>query len=756
MSTINYDFSRNDLSNNVTYKVEVSSKNINNRITTDLTVRTARPLGTPSSITDISATAVGSGTATIGFVYLYPGSADVATDISGFDISYSVASGGSGTALTVSRVATDISRTTVSVSSLTNKTAYRFGVRSININGTRSAAWTDISFTPLAAPAAPSLSGNGVDGQITLTWAANAADVGYVSGFRLAQGSVGVTTYGAASTGVTITGLTNGTTYDFSLSVVNVNGVVGPAATLSLMPMVPVAPTYRSIASGAYHSGAVRADGTVVMWGSGSYGQLGISLLNNKEYATVVSDISNVVSIACGNFITMFLLNTGEVKGCGLNTNGQLGIGNTSSPISNSTSVKGIDNAGINLTGVVNMSIGYSHSCFVLNNGKVAGCGYTSNDIAKCPIGNGLAVNSNITLPKILKEGSADMSNIVQVACGNDFTLFLTADGRVKSCGNNSDGQLGDGSTTNRSTPTFIPNLSNIVYISAKYLSCFALHADGTVYGWGFTFGLNPVKIRDSVSTFLENIVDMSIEDNNSHFVLYNGTVRSLGTNYAGQYGNGTTTPSTSYANSTTTMLSSAGVTLSNIVSVSAGSGFTIVQLADGTLRSVGSQQFGALGNGVNSSTNITLPTTVKLNATTDLSNVLVRKPGFSAASTFTPVKDIAYSVQSLVGLYNAQFQYQPGIVQARGLAITGFTGTWQYSTTGSTGAYTTISIAADNYATLLQAAPNVWIKTTTDGSTLTVKAWDRRYSGTTPAYGLAIVGVDTTASDAFTSTSFS
>ena len=50
---------------------------------------------------------------------------------------------------------------------------------------------------------------------------------------------------------------------------------------------------------------------------------------------------------------------------------------------------------------------------------------------------------------------------------------------------NNSNGQLGDGTTTNRLTPVQVLNLNNIVAISAGGFQSLAVRADGTVWAWG-------------------------------------------------------------------------------------------------------------------------------------------------------------------------------------------------------------------------------------------------------------------------------
>ncbi|MEI9966943.1 MAG: chitobiase/beta-hexosaminidase C-terminal domain-containing protein [Candidatus Moraniibacteriota bacterium] len=72
-----------------------------------------------------------------------------------------------------------------------------------------------------------------------------------------------------------------------------------------------------------------------------------------------------------------------------------------------------------------------------------------------------------------------------QVACAGYWTVVLRTDGTVWACGSNSSGQLGDGTTTTRTSPVQVPGLSGVVAVSAGGSSTMALKSDGTVWAWG-------------------------------------------------------------------------------------------------------------------------------------------------------------------------------------------------------------------------------------------------------------------------------
>ncbi|MBK7282970.1 MAG: hypothetical protein IPI09_20595 [Burkholderiales bacterium] len=64
-------------------------------------------------------------------------------------------------------------------------------------------------------------------------------------------------------------------------------------------------------------------------------------------------------------------------------------------------------------------------------------------------------------------------------------SLALKSDGTVVAWGNNLQGQLGDGTTTNRTSPVAVTGLTAVAAIAAAGYQSIALKSDGTVVAWG-------------------------------------------------------------------------------------------------------------------------------------------------------------------------------------------------------------------------------------------------------------------------------
>ena len=137
------------------------------------------------------------------------------------------------------------------------------------------------------------------------------------------------------------------------------------------------------------------------------------------------------------------------------------------------------------------------------------------------------------------------------------FTVYLKSDGTVWTLGANGFGQLGDGTTTNRSNPVQVKNadgtgLSEVVAISADYLHTVYLKSDGT--GWaagsnGYgqlgdgttTNRSNPVQVTHADSTGLSEVIGISAAKDHTVYLKSDGTVRAAGYNSSGRLGDGTT-----------------------------------------------------------------------------------------------------------------------------------------------------------------------------------------------------------------------
>jgi alpha-tubulin suppressor-like RCC1 family protein len=115
-------------------------------------------------------------------------------------------------------------------------------------------------------------------------------------------------------------------------------------------------------------------------------------------------------------------------------------------------------------------------------NGYAVGSGgslWAWGDNSYGQLGNGTTTASS---SPILVPG---LTGVTQVAAGGYYTLALRSDGSVWAWGLNSGGELGDGTTTSQLRPEQVPGLTGITQIVSGGGSSFAVRSDGTLFSWG-------------------------------------------------------------------------------------------------------------------------------------------------------------------------------------------------------------------------------------------------------------------------------
>lgn len=189
------------------------------------------------------------------------------------------------------------------------------------------------------------------------------------------------------------------------------------------------------------------------------------------------------------------------------------------------------------------------------------------------------------------------------IAAGAFHSTVLCNDNTVQAFGNNSYGQLGNGTFTDSNIPIQVTDLTGINKLAAGLYHSLALKNDGTVWAWGYnnsgqlgngTFSNSNIPIQISS---LASIIAIASGWSHSLALKNDGTVWAWGRNSSGQLGNGDTINS-----STPIQVSS----LIGITAIAAGSGYSFALKNDGTVWAWGHGSFGELGNG--SFTNSSVP----------------------------------------------------------------------------------------------------------------------------------------------------
>jgi len=250
-----------------------------------------------------------------------------------------------------------------------------------------------------------------------------------------------------------------------------------------------------AVARGDGHSLALASDRTVWAWGDGFHGQLGDGTKNDRARPVHVKGpagsgfLTDVVAIAAGWQHSLALRADGSVWAWGENGSHQLGTGGTTDstvPVR----VKGPGGVGF-LSGMVAITAGSDHGLAVRSDGTVWSWGYNADG----QLGDG-TINDRST-PVQVKDstGGGFLTRVIAVASGSvqgsSHSLALTSDGSVLAWGDNTYGQLGDGTTTQRNIPVQVrgPNgsgfLADIVALAASDGHSLAIKTDGTLWGWG-------------------------------------------------------------------------------------------------------------------------------------------------------------------------------------------------------------------------------------------------------------------------------
>jgi alpha-tubulin suppressor-like RCC1 family protein len=227
-----------------------------------------------------------------------------------------------------------------------------------------------------------------------------------------------------------------------------------------------------AIAAGGYHACAATAGGGVTCWGYNYYGQLGDGTTTDRNTPVDVSGLmSGVDAIAAGYSHTCALTVGGGVTCWGRNSYGQLGDGTTTDRN------MPVDVSGLT-SGVAAIAAGELHTCALTVGGGVECWGHNSYG----QLGDGTTTRR--TTPVAV---SGLTSGVAAIAAGGSHTCALTVGGGVECWGRNEYGQLGDGATTQRSTPVDVSGLtSGVAAIAAGELHTCALTVGGGVKCWGY------------------------------------------------------------------------------------------------------------------------------------------------------------------------------------------------------------------------------------------------------------------------------
>ena len=251
------------------------------------------------------------------------------------------------------------------------------------------------------------------------------------------------------------------------------NGTTGGRSTVPVKVSLPAGAKVTQVRAGCLHALALTSTGRVLAWGYNFFGQLGDGL-NTDSNVPVFVDMPQgvkVQAITAGEYHNLALASNGTaVFAWGRNQFGQLGNGT----FTDSNTPVLVTLGGVTLTG---LTATFGDSLAVTSQGQVL----TWGDNSFGELGDNLAL-ARTTTPVFAQIPTG--VKVVGAVGGSFHFLARTDTGDVLAWGDNTFGQLGDGTFTQRNVPTFA-GVSGVTTLGAGNRHSLALTSHGQVLGWG-------------------------------------------------------------------------------------------------------------------------------------------------------------------------------------------------------------------------------------------------------------------------------
>ena len=244
------------------------------------------------------------------------------------------------------------------------------------------------------------------------------------------------------------------------------NGGTSSKTTPTLTSSLGANRTAIAISSGSRHTCAILDNGDVSCWGYGVRGALGNGQQGQKLTPTLTSSLganSTAIAISSGSEHTCAILDNGSVSCWGRGDDGQLGNGGTTLLVHSPTLTNSL---GANRTAVA-ISSGFQHTCAILDNGDVSCWGYGGYG----QLGGGTNAQQN---SPTLTSSLGTNRTAVAISSGSRHTCAILDNGSVSCWGSSQRGQLGNGGTIPYSYPTLTSSLGTgrtAVALSSGYRS---------------------------------------------------------------------------------------------------------------------------------------------------------------------------------------------------------------------------------------------------------------------------------------------
>jgi alpha-tubulin suppressor-like RCC1 family protein len=212
------------------------------------------------------------------------------------------------------------------------------------------------------------------------------------------------------------------------------------------------------------------------------------------------------------------------------------------------------------------VGVGRAHACALVSGGELRCWGFNSDG----QLGDGTAATRPAPVPVLVAAGGAPLAGVQAVSVGAVHTCAVVEGGQVRCWGDNSSGQIGDDSTTDRPSPVTV--------------------------------------VSEPGGDPLAGVQTVEVGSHHSCALLTGGELRCWGQNNFGQLGDGTEgdrlTP-------TPVVSEAGGAPLTGVQAVSVGDEHTCALLAGGELRCWGRNDDGRLGNGVTAAEATSVPVPV-------------------------------------------------------------------------------------------------------------------------------------------------